>query len=74
VSTEYRIEFAIQRRLDGEEDFTEIGFGSSGAHSDLDAAVYAIESDVSNGQWETEAGQPDPDDVMAAIEADEENR
>ena len=68
MSTEYRIEFAIQRRLDGEEDFTEIGFGTSGAHSNLDAAAYAIESDLGNGQWETEAGQPRPDDVMVDIE------
>lgn len=71
---EYRIEYAIQRRLPGEDDFTEIGFGSSSSASDLDAAVYAIESDIGNGIWETEAGQPDPDDVMADIQQAREAR
>ena len=72
--TEYRIEYAVQRRLPGEEDFTEIGFGSSSGANDLDAAVYAIESDVCNGHWETEPGQPDPDEIMADIQRAREAR
>jgi hypothetical protein len=31
MTTEYRIEFTIQRREDGDDDFEDIGFGSSGA-------------------------------------------
>lgn len=72
-ATEYRIEYSIQRRLPDEDDFTEIGFGSSGAHDDLDGCTYAIDSEVSNGQWETEGDHPDPDDVMADIEAAKES-
>lgn len=67
MSAEYRIEYVIQRQLPGEEDFTEIGFGSSGADLTLDAAVYSIESDIGNGIWETGPGQPHPDTVMADI-------
>ena len=69
MSAEYRIEYQIQRRRDGEDDFTEIGFGSSGAWDDLPACTHALDSDVSNGQWETESGQPDPDSVMDDIAA-----
>lgn len=72
--TEYRIEYAIQRRLPGQDDFTEIGFGSSSGAPDLDAALYAIESDVGNGIWETEGDMPDPDDVMDDIRAAKEAR
>jgi hypothetical protein len=66
--TEYRIEYSIQRQEPGEEDFTEIGFGSSGAHVDLDSAAYAVESDVQNGIWETKRGQPSPDEIVRAIQ------
>ena len=64
MSAEYRIEFAIQRRLPGEDDFTEIGFGSSGAWRDLAACTHSIDSGVTNGEWETEGDMPDPADVM----------
>lgn len=70
--TEYRIDYTIQRWEPGEEDFTEIGFGSSGASSDFDACVFALQSDVTNGIWETEKGQPSPADVVRAIEASRE--
>lgn len=69
---EYRIEYAIQRCESFGEEFVEIGFGSSGACSDLAGATYAIESQVANGVWETEGGQPDPDEVMRAIQAESE--
>jgi hypothetical protein len=57
---EYRIEFSIQRRAEGEEDFTEIGFGSSCAASSVDLAAGEVESTVQNRMWETGPGQPDP--------------
>ena len=62
---EYRIEYTIQRRRPGDEDFTDIGFGSSGGWADVDAALYAMSSDVDNRQWETKAGMPDPREVDA---------
>lgn len=65
--TEYRIEFSIQRRRGDEDDFTEIGFGSSGAWHDLDACTHWIDSGVTHGEWETSPGMPNPDDVMAEI-------
>jgi hypothetical protein len=57
---EYRIDFSIQRRDDGDEDFVEIGFGSSGACGDADQAAYEVESVVQNRLWETSEGMPDP--------------
>lgn len=65
---EYRIDFSIQRREEDEEDFTEIGFGSSGAWDDLAACTHMIDSGVSNWEWETEPGQPDPGEVRDQIE------
>lgn len=65
MTTEYRIEYSITRRRDDEDDFTEIGFGSSGAWHDLDACTHSIDSAVSNGEWETTGDMPSPDDVMA---------
>lgn len=61
--TEYRIEFSVQRQQDGEEDFTEIGFGSSGSWSDVDQAAHMLESAVANREWETTPGMPDPESV-----------
>jgi hypothetical protein len=60
---DYRIEFTIQRREPGDEDFTEIGFGSSGGSDSVDGAAYAVESIVQNRLWETTPGMPDPDSV-----------
>jgi hypothetical protein len=70
--TEYRIEYAIQRCDSFGEEFVEIGFGSSGSCSDLDGCTFSIESQVNNGIWETEKGQPDPADVMRAIQIESE--
>lgn len=61
--TEYRIEYSIQRQQPGEDDFTEIGLGSSGAWNSVNQAAYAVESYVQNREWETEKGQPDPDTI-----------
>lgn len=64
---EYRIEFSIQRQQPGEDDFAEIGFGSSGSCSDPESAVYAVSSAVQNGEWETVSGMPPPEIVLAVI-------
>ena len=69
MSAEFRIEFTIMRRRDGEEDFTEIGFGSSGAWSEVDQAMYMASSTVQNREWETSPGMPEPRD---AVDEDEE--
>jgi hypothetical protein len=61
--TDYRIEFQIQRREPGDEDFVEIGFGSTGAWGSIRQASHILGSMVDNNEWETEAGQPDPDSV-----------
>jgi hypothetical protein len=61
--SDYRIEFTIQRRSPGEDDFTEVGFGSSGGMGSVNAAAYEVESLVQNRLWETEPGQPDPGSV-----------
>ena len=57
----YRVEFTIQRRQPGDEDFTDIGFGSSGASSSIGAASYEVGSMIDNWQWETQPGMPDPE-------------
>jgi hypothetical protein len=61
--TEYRIEYQIQRRRPENEDFTEIGFGSSDGWGNVDAALYAMSSDVENRQWETRPGMPEPGSI-----------
>ena len=63
MTTEYRIDYTITRRKPGDEDFEEVGFGSSGAWENIAAASYAMESDIENRQWETKPGQPDPDSL-----------
>ncbi len=67
TDSEYRIDFTITRRQGNEDDFTEIGFGSSGARKNLYDCAHSLEYAVAHGEWETEAGMPDPDDVMADI-------
>ncbi len=61
--TEFRIEYTIQRMDEGDEDFVDIGFGSSGGWSTINAASYAVESDIQNRLWETEPHMPDPEDA-----------
>jgi hypothetical protein len=70
--TDYRIDFTITRREDGDEDFTEIGFGSSGAWGSPEFAVGMVVADLEHGTWETSAGMPDPDSVMADVRAEAE--
>jgi len=63
VTTEYRIDFSITRCRDGEDDFTEVGFGSSGADESIDGALYAAESIIQRREWENYPHQPAPEDV-----------
>lgn len=60
---EYHIEFQLQRAGAGEEDFEEIGFGSTGGWSDVDQAAHILISMIQNREWETENGMPDPDSI-----------
>lgn len=66
MADEFRIEFTITRCEDGEDDFTEIGFGTSGTWSDVDQCAHMVVTDVQNRQWETEPGMPEPADVKNA--------
>jgi hypothetical protein len=68
MATEYRIDFTITRREDGDDDFTEIGFGSSGAWSTPAQAAHMLASDMDHCQWETSPGMPDPESVRAQLE------
>lgn len=63
MSAEYRVEFQITRRQDGEDDFTEVGFGSSGAWDHVDQAAHMAVSAVQNREWDTETGQPAPREI-----------
>jgi hypothetical protein len=70
--TLYRVEFSIQRMRPGDDDYVEIGFGSSGGWADIDMAAHMIESDVSMGTWETSGDMPDPEDVLSDIQGGED--
>lgn len=63
--TEYRIEFAIQRKRDEDEDFVEVGFGSSGTWDDIDSAEHAMGSLISCREWENYPTQPKAEDLEA---------
>ena len=68
--TEYEITYSLRRRQACDDDYTEIGFGSSGGWSSLEACAYAVGSDIQNYCWETERGMPDPDKIRADIESE----
>ena len=68
--TEYEIVYSLRRRKPGDDDYAEIGFGSSGGWNSLNACAYAVESDIQNYCWETERGMPDPDETRADIEGE----
>lgn len=51
---EYRVDFSITRRLPGEDDFTEIGFGSSGEWGSVEQANHMASSVIDRPEeWET---------------------
>lgn len=60
----YRIDYTIMGRGPDDEDFKEIGFGSSGDWEGVDAAAYAMQSDIDNRQWETRPDHPDPKEAV----------
>ena len=64
---QYEITFSISRGADL-DDMTEIGFGASGAWGTPEDALHWIASQIQNYEWETEPGQPDPDDVKTELE------
>lgn len=75
MSNEQTIEEQIARVIDkalddwqGEEDFTEIGFGISGAWTDPAQCGHILLSDMQNYSWEVENGMPDPEDIKADVE------
>jgi hypothetical protein len=57
-----RIDYTISRRLPGENDFTEIGFGGAGGRSVEDASHF-VHAAIQNRQWETSPGMPDPEEL-----------
>lgn len=62
---EFRIEYSIQRAKSEDDDFQEVGFGSSGSWDDIDSALYAIDSSIQRREWEITGNMPDPDSVEA---------
>jgi hypothetical protein len=66
IVAEFRIEYTIQRADTEGGEFRDIGFGSSGSWNGIDAALYAVDSDVQNRSWETEGDMPDPDDAESS--------
>ena len=61
MNGDIRIEYTIQQEK--EDDWVDIGFGSSGCWDDVNSALYAVDSYVQNRQWETEDGMPDPKEI-----------
>ncbi|HEX3778404.1 MAG TPA: hypothetical protein VHX38_01970 [Pseudonocardiaceae bacterium] len=61
-TAEYRIEFTIQRNT-GNEDWQDVGFGSSGAWNDIDSALYQVDTSIQRREWETEPGMPEPSEL-----------
>lgn len=60
---DYRIEFTITCREPGDGDFAEVGFGSSGAWPDIDAACHDASTIIACRQWETSPGMPAPESL-----------
>lgn len=64
---DYDIVYTIRRRLPGEEDFSEIGFGAAMGSTPDEAFCFAA-SDVQGFNWEIEEGMPDPEEIRREIE------
>jgi hypothetical protein len=61
---QYRIEFTIQGQGPDDEDYADIGFGSSCGWDSIDAALYEVDSIVQNRMWETTPDMPEPLSVL----------
>lgn len=59
MRSDFRIDYTISRRLPGENEYTEVGFGGAGGSS-VDDALYFVQSAVQNREWETSPDMPDP--------------
>lgn len=68
---EYRIEYSVQRAESDSDDFSEIGFGSSGTWDTPGAAIFSASSAIQDYAWETDKGMPTPESIKA--EVDESN-
>lgn len=68
--TEYRIEFSIQGRGPDDDDFSEIGFGSSGSWDSVDQAAHIVNSMAQNWEWETTPGMPEPKSIDPGLIAE----
>lgn len=64
---EFRIEYTIQRNQ-GDENWTDVGFGSSGAWLSIDEAEYSMHSYIQNRQWEREGNMPKQNELETAGE------
>lgn len=49
---DYRIDFSILERKPGEEDFVEIGFGSTCTSERVDSCAFDVMAQVQNGEWD----------------------
>ncbi len=63
AGTEYRIEFSVQRRRVEDDDFVEIGFGSSGSWDDLGVCSHMVNTIVQGREWQTTGTMPAPGDI-----------
>ena len=52
LDVEYRVDFSILRRRSGDEDFTEIGFGSTMPEASIDQAAHMALSALQNDEWD----------------------
>jgi hypothetical protein len=59
----FRIDYTITYRGPDDDDFREIGFGSTGGWATVDAAAYEMESNIQRREWETSGDMPDPSAV-----------
>ena len=65
--TDYEIVYTLRRRQPGEEDFSDIGFGTSGIWDTPDECGHMVLSDIQNCGWETEGDMPTPDEIARAL-------
>lgn len=49
---EFRIDFSILTRESPEENFHEVGFGSTSASDSEASAAFAVLAHVQNGEWD----------------------
>lgn len=59
MASEYRIDFQIMRRRDGEDDFTEYAFGSTPAEVSIDQAAHSVLSALQNDEYDITEEVPD---------------